>query len=178
MFRAQCLPTEAKQHLASQRPLQTHQHIFLWRGRHLPPVLMQGARREGTAPGSSVTDCTAPAAPHLESAWRCHRHLLDSWCIQQVGQARPVDLQMLQGRRRLLGWKEPEPRPEHPVPSASHPSPWRAQPAGGCLLQGCQAGEYLPVPFRPWLRRARAVRPTAFLAGQLWAGLDSERSKV
>lgn len=51
----------------------------------------------------------SPGRPH---AWSLpgvsHRHLLDSRCIQQIGQARPVDLQVLQGRGRLLGWEEPE----------------------------------------------------------------------
>ena len=39
-----------------------------------------------------------------------HRPLLDSWCIQQVGQACPVDLQVLQGQKgavRLEGARSP-----------------------------------------------------------------------
>lgn len=54
--------------------------------------------------------------------WLC-RHLLDSRRIQQVGQARPVDLQVLRADG-LLDWKEP---------SAKRPTPttWRTQPAEG-----------------------------------------------
>lgn len=48
---------------------------------------------------------------------------------------------MLQGKGRLLGWKEPEPRTENLLPSVSHPRTRRTQPAGGRLLQGSQAGE-------------------------------------
>lgn len=60
-------------------------------------------------PGGRAQPLCSPGGPH---AWSLpgvsHRHLLDSRCIQQIGQACPVDLQVLQGRGRLLGWEEPE----------------------------------------------------------------------
>lgn len=70
---------------------------------------------EGPTPGV----CLAPAA-----------HLLDSGCIQQVGQACPVDLQMLQGQREAVRLEEAR------SPSTWHPPAWRTQPAAAGTSTG------------------------------------------
>ena len=59
-------------------------------------------------PLSLTTQPRVGPSPALPSG--PHRPLLDSWCIQQVGQACPVDLQVLQGQKgavRLEGARSP-----------------------------------------------------------------------
>lgn len=72
-------------------------------GVHSKHTLLSPCRKQEGGPShdaAPVTDCTAPEAPPLPSG--SHRHLLDSRCIQQVGQACPVDLQVLLGQREAV----------------------------------------------------------------------------
>lgn len=88
----------------------------------------EGGHSCGPAPASGRPAAAGPT-PGVRLAAPTAR-LLDSRCIQQVGQACPVDLQMLQGQREAVGLEEAR------SPSTWHPPAWRTQPAAGGTSTG------------------------------------------
>ena len=90
-------------------PLQTHQHISPQGRDSLVPPRSSHRNREG---GHSRGAAPVSGCPSLEGLTlgiclaALTVHSLDSWSIQQVGQACPVDLQVLQGQRKAVRLEE------------------------------------------------------------------------
>lgn len=160
VFWVQRLPTEATQHCCLPLPLRTPTLLLSGGGLGARPNSSHMERGGGHSQGAALgPDCTARRAPWVASAWRLSGHLLDSWRIQQVGQARPVDLKVLQGQRetvRLEGARSPGLR---------------------TLCRGVRQVRRLPGLLGPRLRMGRDHHRSG-PAPRAQAGLDSERSEL
>lgn len=84
------------------QPLPTLQRLSLRRGGLKAVPLPHSSCVEHAHPCAAPgTDSRTPVSP-LGASLEVPRHLLDSWRIQQVGQACPVDLQVLQGQEEAV----------------------------------------------------------------------------